>query len=100
VLNIFVRNLDRQTTQAELRDLFGAYGTVKSVTIVSDRDTGEPRGFAFIEMTDPAEAQAAITSLNGFRLNNRALRLNEARPKEAQEFLRDSGRREHRHHRI
>jgi RNA recognition motif-containing protein len=99
VINIFVRNLDPTTTEAQLKDLFAAYGPVETVTIVTDRDTGGPRGFAFIEMSDATEAKAAIKSLNGFRLNDRAIRLNEARPKLPHDATRDSSR-EHRRHKM
>ena len=99
MINIFVRNLDPTTTETQLKDLFGAYGSVETVTIVEDRDTSGPRGLAFVEMTNPAEAKAAIESLNGFILNDRALRLNEARPKAEHDSARDSSR-EHRRHRI
>jgi len=99
VINIFVRNLDPTTTEVQLKDLFAAYGSVETVTIVKDRDTSGPRGIAFIEMTDAAEAKAAIESLNGFRLNDRAIRLNEARPKLEHDAARDSSR-EHRRHKI
>jgi RNA recognition motif-containing protein len=99
VINIFVRNLDPTTTEAQLKDLFEAYGSVQTVTIVTDRDTSGPRGFAFVEMTDAAEAKVAIESLNGFRLNDRPIRLNEARPKREHDATRDSSR-EHRRHKI
>jgi cold-inducible RNA-binding protein len=99
VINIFVRNLDPTTTEAQLKDLFGAYGSVETVTIVTDRDTSGPRGFAFIEMIDESEAKAAVASLNGFRLNDRAMRLNEARPKLSHDATRDSSR-EHRRHKM
>ncbi len=99
MINIFVRNLDPTTTEAQLKDLFAAYGSVETVTIVTDRDTSGPRGFAFVEMTDVAEAEAAIESLNGFRLNDRALRLNEAREKLPRDSTRDLSR-EHRRHKI
>jgi cold-inducible RNA-binding protein len=99
VINIFVRNLDPTTTETQLKDLFAAYGSVETATIVKDRDTNGPRGFAFVEMTNAAEAKAAIESLNGFRLNDRAMILNEARPKPEHDFTRDSSR-EHRRHRI
>ena len=99
MINIFVRNLDPTTTEVQLKDLFAAYGSVETVTIVKDRDTSGPRGIAFIEMTDAAEAKAAIESLNGFRLNDRAIRLNEARPKLEHDAARDSSR-EHRRHKI
>lgn len=97
--NIFVRNLDPTTTEAQLKDLFAAYGLVETVTIVKDRDTNGPRGFAFVEMTDRTQAKTAIESLHGFRLNDRAMRLNEARQKPWHDSCRDSSR-EHRHHKI
>ena len=81
--NIFVGNLSYQTTQDELHNAFAAYGGVERVNIVTDRDTGQPRGFAFVEMTDAKDAQAAITHLNGAELHGRALNVNEARPKPA-----------------
>jgi cold-inducible RNA-binding protein len=82
-----------------LRKLFESYGSVETVTIVKDRDTGEARGFAFVEMTQAAEAQAAIASLNGTLLNERTLRVNEARPK-VQRESRQSGIRDHRRHQL
>lgn len=99
MINIFVRNLDPTTTEAQLKALFSGYGSVESVTLVTDRDTSGPRGFAFVEMTDTAEAKTAIESLNGFRLNDRAMRLNEARPKLPHDATRDSSR-EHRRHKM
>ncbi len=81
--NIFVGNLSYQTTQDDLHAAFAAYGGVERVNIVTDRDTGQPRGFAFVEMSDSQAAQAAITHLNGAELNGRALNVNEARPKPA-----------------
>ncbi|HMF79324.1 MAG TPA: RNA-binding protein [Bryobacteraceae bacterium] len=81
--NIFVGNLSYQTTQDELHSAFAAYGGVERVNIVTDRDTGQPRGFAFVEMSDAKDAQAAITHLNGAELHGRALNVNEARPKPA-----------------
>jgi cold-inducible RNA-binding protein len=63
--NIFVGNLDFDSTEDQLRTLFTAHGTVESVTIVKDRDTGQPRGFAFVEMKEAEEAQNAISSLDG-----------------------------------
>lgn len=99
MINIFVRNLDPVTTEPQLNELFAAYGSVKTVTIVKDRDTEGPRGIAFVEMINDAEARAAIESLNGFRLHDRALRLNEARPKPEHDSVRESSR-EHRRHRI
>ena len=79
--NIFVGNLSYQTTQDELFNAFAAYGNVERVSIVTDRDSGQPRGFAFVEMTEARDAETAISQLNGAELNGRALNVNEARPK-------------------
>jgi cold-inducible RNA-binding protein len=81
VTNIFVGNLSYQTTQEDLQTAFSAYGAVERVNIVTDRDTGQPRGFAFVEMTEKRDAENAISQLNGTELNGRALNVNEARPK-------------------
>lgn len=81
--NIFVGNLSYQTTQDDLQAAFSAYGGVERVNIVTDRDTGQSRGFAFVEMTDADAAQAAIAQLNGAELHGRTLNVNEARPKPA-----------------
>ncbi len=81
--NIFVGNLSYQTTQEELQSAFSQYGNVERVSIITDRDTGQPRGFGFVEMSDPQEAQNAIAGLNGAELNGRAMNVNEARPKAA-----------------
>ena len=80
--NIFVGNLSYQTRQDELEAAFAAYGTVERVSVVTDRDSGQPRGFAFVEMTNKNEANDAIAGLNGAELNGRALNVNEARPRE------------------
>ncbi|HYI96243.1 MAG TPA: RNA-binding protein [Bryobacteraceae bacterium] len=79
--NIFVGNLSYQTTQEELHAAFSAYGNVERVSVVTDRDSGQPRGFAFVEMTEARDAETAISQLNGAELNGRALNVNEARPK-------------------
>jgi len=79
--NIFVGNLSYQTTQDDLYAAFAAYGNVERVNIITDRDTGQARGFAFVEMTEKNDADNAIRSLNGAELNGRALNVNEARPK-------------------
>jgi RNA recognition motif-containing protein len=81
VTNIFVGNLSYQTTQEDLYAAFAAYGAVERVNIITDRDSGQPRGFAFVEMTESRDAQTAISQLNGAELNGRALNVNEARPK-------------------
>ena len=81
--NIFVGNLSYQTTSADLQAAFEQYGAVERVNLITDRDTGQPRGFAFVEMSDPQAAEAAISHLNGTELLGRALNVNEARPKAA-----------------
>ena len=72
--NIFVGNLDFSATESSLRSLFEPYGNVERVNLVTDRDTGRSRGFAFVEMTDSAEADRAIAALNGTELDGRALK--------------------------
>ena len=79
--NIFVGNLSYQATQADLQAAFEVYGGVERVNVVTDRDTGQPRGFAFVEMSDAEAAQNAISQLNGAELYGRAMNVNEARPK-------------------
>ena len=78
---LFVGNIPHSATEAELRTLFEPHGAISQVSIVTDRDTGRSRGFAFVEMTDSAEAEKAIAALNGTELGGRALNINEARPK-------------------
>ena len=80
---LYVGNLSFQTTSQELQDLFAQAGTVESVNLVEDRDTGQSRGFAFVEMSTNAEASAAISQFNGKELGGRALKVNEARPRES-----------------
>jgi RNA recognition motif-containing protein len=79
--SIFVGNLDFGATQASVRELFEPFGTVERVDVITDRDTGRSRGFAFVDMPDNAEAERAITALNGSNVGGRALNVNEARPK-------------------
>ena len=79
--NIFVGNLDFAATESSVRALFEPYGSVDRVNLVTDRDTGRSRGFAFVEMANTAEADKAINALNGHEMNGRALNVNEARPK-------------------
>jgi cold-inducible RNA-binding protein len=79
--NIFVGNLDFGATEDTIRSLFEAYGTVERVSLMTDRETGRSRGFAFVEMTDTEEADRAINALNGSNVGGRALNVNEARPK-------------------
>jgi RNA recognition motif-containing protein len=84
--NIFVGNLAFSATEAAVRSLFEAYGAVDRVSIVTDRETGQARGFAFVEMSVNGEADRAITGLNGKDLDGRALNVNEARPKGERSF--------------
>lgn len=79
--NIFVGNLSFSATDSAIRALFERYGTVDRVSVVTDRETGRSRGFAFVEMPDSAQADQAIAALNGTQLEGRALNVNEARPK-------------------
>src|SRR3954453_21726412 len=79
--NIFVGNLRFQTTQDELFTAFSQFGSVERVNIVTDRDSGQSRGFAFVEMTERRDAENAIASLNGADLNGRAMNVHEGRPK-------------------
>ena len=81
-MNLYVGNLPRQTTEDELREAFSAFGQVSSASIIKDKFSGESRGFAFVEMPDNAEAQAAIAGLNGKDFQGRTLTVNEARPRE------------------
>ncbi len=84
--NIFVGNLSYGATEETVRSLFEQYGTVERVSIVTDRETGQPRGFGFVEMTDDGEAEKAIAALNGRELAGRDLNVNEARPKTERSF--------------
>ena len=79
--NIFVGNLDFNTSEEELRQLFEVHGQVDRVSIMTDRDTGRSRGFGFVEMTSAEDGEKAIAALNGSQVNGRTLNVNEARPK-------------------
>jgi RNA recognition motif-containing protein len=81
-VKVYVGNLAYSTTEDELRDLFSQAGTVASVALIKDRDTGQSKGFAFVEMSTQAEAQNAISKFNGKSLNARDLTVNLARPRE------------------
>jgi cold-inducible RNA-binding protein len=98
--NIFVGNLSFGATEGSVRSLFEAYGAVDRVSIVTDRDTGQPRGFAFLEMTNNEEADKAIQALNGTLLGGRTLTVNEARPKAVRDRGNDSQTRGHRTNRF
>jgi RNA recognition motif-containing protein len=82
-MKLYVGNLSFKTTEDELRALFEEFGEVTSASLVMDRETGRPRGFGFIEMSNADQAQAAITALHGKNIGGRDLTVNEARPREA-----------------
>jgi cold-inducible RNA-binding protein len=79
--NVFVGNMSFQTTESELRAAFEPYGDISRVQVITDRDTGRARGFAFVEMSNDEEASKAIAELNGKEVDGRAWNVNEARPK-------------------
>jgi RNA recognition motif-containing protein len=81
-MKLYVGNLSFNTSEQALRDLFQPFGTVVSAALVMDRDTGRPRGFGFVEMSDAAQGNAAITALNGKSFDGRDLTVNEAKPRE------------------
>ena len=81
-MNIYVSNLAYNATDDDLRQLFASYGEVDTIRIITDRDTGQSRGFGFVEMPDSAAAKAAIQGLQGKELGGRTLTVNEARPRE------------------
>ena len=82
-MNIYVGNLSYNATEEDLKEAFGAYGTVVSVTIVKDKFTGNSRGFGFVEMSDDEEGKKAVSELNEKEIAGRALKVNEARPRES-----------------
>jgi len=75
---IYVGNLPFQSTEEDIREAFARHGTVSDVSVITDRETGRPRGFAFVEMEDPAAADAAIAAMDGMDFDGRSLRVNEA----------------------
>jgi RNA recognition motif-containing protein len=79
---LYVGNLTFQTSSADLEQLFSEFGTVESAQVIQDRDTGRSKGFGFVEMASPAEAQAAIQGLHDQEINGRRLTVNEAKPRE------------------
>lgn len=81
-MKLYVGNMSYSTSESELNDVFAQFGTVDSVNVITDRDTNRPKGFAFVEMGNNAEAQAAIEGLNGKSIGGRALVVNEAKPRE------------------
>lgn len=81
-MKLYVGNMSYSTSEADLKEAFGAFGTVDSVNIITDRDSGRPKGFAFVEMNNDDEAKAALEALNGKEIGGRTLVVNEARPRE------------------
>ncbi len=81
-MNIYVGNLSFDATEEQLREMFGAFGEVTSANIITDRETGRARGFAFVEMSDNEAGNSAIADLNGKEVNERSLKVSEARPKD------------------
>ncbi len=80
---LYVGGLPYATTESQLNDLFGSHGTVESTRVITDKFTGQSRGFGFVEMSSSEEANAAIAALNGTQLDGRTLTVNEAKPQEA-----------------
>lgn len=81
-MKIYVGNLPFSSSETDVRELFAEHGQVSDVAIITDRDTGQPRGFGFVEMPSDSEASNAITKLNGFDMGGRQLNVNEAKPRE------------------
>jgi len=92
---LFVGNLSFNTTENDLQDTFAAHGTVLETNLMMDRATGRPRGFAFITMSSPEEAQKAVDALNGATLDGRNLTVNEAKPKTERSSGTGGGRRDY-----
>ncbi len=80
-MRIYVGNFGYETSEQELREAFEAHGQVQEISMIQDRETGRPKGFAFVEMPTSAEAQAAIAALNGKEFDGRTITVNEARPR-------------------
>ncbi len=83
MINIYVGNMSYDLTEDQIQELFGQYGTVSNVRIITDRDTKRPKGFGFVEMEEQEEGMKAIDAINGKEVNGRELKVNEARPKES-----------------
>ncbi|MEM7376502.1 MAG: RNA-binding protein [Pseudomonadota bacterium] len=90
-MNIYVGNLPYSTTEDDLRGAFSAYGEVSRATVISDKFSGQSKGFGFVEMPNASEANAAIEGLNESSLSGRNIRVNEARPREERPPRRDGG---------
>lgn len=81
-MKLYVGNLSFNTSNLDLQDMFGAFGSVQSANVVEDRDTGRSRGFGFVEMSSKSEGEEAISGLNGKEVDGRSLTVNEAKPRE------------------
>ena len=92
--NVYVGNMSYDTTQERLLELFQAHGQVTSVNVITDRDTGRPRGFAFVEMATEAAANAAIAAMDGQQVDDRTLKVSQAKPRKSRSE--DRGRRDYR----
>src|ERR1700730_15009982 len=79
--SVYVGNLNFDTTEGDLRNLFEPFGEISNISVINDRETGRPRGFAFVEMADDREAAQAMTDLNGKEVAGRTLKVNEATPR-------------------
>jgi RNA recognition motif-containing protein len=90
-MKIYVGNLSRDTTEETLHQAFAAFGQVSSAAIITDKFTGQSRGFGFVEMPDRAQAQTAITEMNGKQLDGSTLTVNEAKPREPRDDRRSGG---------
>ncbi len=88
-MDIYVGNLPWSASEQEIADAFAEHGTVEKATIIVDRDSGRSKGFGFVTMNDNDEANTAIEALNGYELDGRALKINEARPREERPPRRD-----------
>jgi len=92
-MNIYVGNLAYSVTEDELREAFSQFGSVTSVNVITDKFSGQSKGFGFVEMADNAEADAAIKALNDTALNGRNIKVNQARPREQRPARNGGGRR-------
>ncbi len=92
-MKLYVGNLSFNSTESEIRTAFSEYGTVNTVSLITDRDTGRAKGFGFVEMSSANEGKAAIEGLNGTQFGDRAIVVNEARPKEDRPARSNSGSR-------
>ncbi len=91
-MNLYVGNLSSETTESELKDLFAQFGEVESTKIITDRHSGDPKGFGFVEMSSRPEGEKAINELNGKLLRNREITVNRARPKKPRRGFGGGGR--------